>query len=280
MAELQARLTLLRPHTPLYVPRKYFDGFDPSTLALPPVLNHDVDDCAVAVRDHSLYGYVRYQILMEAGGEPLWRRWLQAYLASIAFVDDQLGMILDALDGSRYADNTLIVFTSDNGYHMGEKEYLFKDSLWEESARVPLVVRVPGLAAAGRTCATPVSLIDLYPTLTDLCRLPGRPHAHTHGLPLAGHSLRPLLEDPLGGAWPGPPIALTSSRERTGLHHTVRSATHRYTLCENGEEELYDHRSDPWEWHNLAGDPEQTDVKANLRRQLRDLHQRTQGNRQ
>jgi len=117
-------------------------------------------------------------------------------------------------------------------------------------------------------CQAPVSLIDLYPTLADLCGLPAEPHAATHGCHLDGHTLRPLLEDPGAGTWGGPPVALSSVRGDTGIHHSARSATHRYTLCQNGEEELYDHRTDPHEWHNLAADPQHASARQALRREL------------
>jgi arylsulfatase A-like enzyme len=205
------------------------------------------------------------------GGERMWRKWLQSYLACIDFVDEQIGKVLSALEASPYADNTIIVFTSDNGYHMGEKEYIFKDSLWEEADQIPLIIAAPDVTPSNRVCARPISLIDLYPTLIDLCDLPRDPHAATHGYPLQGHSLRPLLEDPAEGEWSGPPVALTSVRGDTGIHHSVRAARYRYTLCQNGEEELYDHDADPYEWRNLAGDVRYTAVKSELRSQMMQL---------
>lgn len=256
----------MRPHTPLYAPREYFDRFPLESLELPPVRENDLADCADALRRHCPYGFARFGVI-RAGGEERWRRWLQAYLACIAFMDDQLGRILDALAAGPHADNTLVVFTSDNGYHMGEKEYLFKSSLWEESARVPLIVRGPG-TSRGRTCTAPVSLVDLYPTFNEICDLPPAPHAQTHGQALSGHSLRGLLAAPEAGEWSGPPVALTSSKMLSGLHHSVRSVRHRYTLCEGGEEELYDHSADPYEWTNLASDQAHASVKAGLRREL------------
>lgn len=254
----------MKPHTPLNAPDKYFEMFPPNQLCLPPFLEGDLDDCARALVEHRPYGFLTYGMLMK-GGEALWREWLQAYLACVAFMDDQLGKILDALDQSPHRDNTIVVFTSDNGYHMGEKEYVFKDSLWEESSQVPLVIRAPGVSECDSVCRTAVSLIDLYPTLNELCGLPAEPHAGTHKHPLDGHSLVSLLTDPATGRWGGPPVALSSVRGDTGVHHSVRSLTHRYTLCGNGEEELYDHQADPHEWHNIAADPACSDVKQSLR---------------
>lgn len=258
-------LGFMKPHTPLNVPTRYFDMFPLDTIELPPFLAGDIDDCARALVAHRPYGFLMYRLVMK-GGERLWREWLQAYLACVAFVDEQVGKVLDALEASPYAANTIVVFTSDNGYHMGEKEYIFKDSLWEESSQVPLIVRAPGVARSGGICRKPVSLIDLYPTLIDLCGLPSQPHTDTHGHALDGHSLCPLLVDPVSGEWDGPPVALSSVRGDAGVHHSVRSLTHRYTLCQNGEEELYDHRTDPHEWRNLAAEP----ACATVRKELRD----------
>lgn len=255
----------MKPHTPLNVPQRFFDQFPLDELELPPQLKGDCDDCARALVEHRPYGFLMYEMI-QRGGEAMWRRWLQAYLACIAFVDEQVGHLLDALEKSPYADNTVIVFTSDNGYHMGEKEYIFKDSLWDESDQIPLVVSAPGMAGA-QVCEQPVSLIDLYPTLVDLCALPANPNVGTHGKALEGHSLRPLLENPAGG-WSGPAVALTSVRGDTGIHHSVRSVRYRYSLCQNGEEELYDHTTDPHEWTNRAADPALAEVKADLRQQL------------
>jgi arylsulfatase A-like enzyme len=263
-------LGFMKPHTPLNVPSKYFDMYPPQSLELPPLLENDLADCARALVEHRPYGFLAYGLLMK-GGEPLWRHWLQSYLACVTFIDDLIGDLLDALDKSPYRDNTVIVFTSDNGYHMGEKEYLYKDSLWEESGQIPLIISAPGVGREGGVCSVPVSLIDLYPTLIDFCGLPQNPHAATHGFAPQGYSLRPFLQNPETTIWPGPPVAFMSVRGDTGVHHSVRSATHRYTLCQNGEEELYDHQNDPYEWHNLAGNKRAADVKAELREQLKKI---------
>jgi len=259
-------LGFMKPHTPLNVPRRFFDLYPPEQLELPPVLAGDTEDCARALCEHRPYGFMRYQVVRQKGGERLWREWLQAYLACVTYVDEQVGKVLSALEASPYRDDTVVVFTSDNGYHVGEKEYLFKDTLWEEGGGVPLIIHDPR-SPEERVCSRPVSLIDLYPTLLDLCDLPGKPHAATHGHPLDGHSLGPLLRDP-AGPWPGPPVALMSVRGNSGIHHSVRSATHRYILCQNGEEELYDHRVDPFEWHNLASASDQAEIKAEMKRAL------------
>jgi len=256
-------LGFMKPHTPLNVPQEYFDRIDMDQLPLPPLLAGDLDDCATAHKEHDPYGFVRYQMLTHRSNAP-WKKLIHSYLACVAFLDDQIGKVLDALDNSPYRDETMIIFTSDNGYHLGEKEFVFKDTLWEESGRIPLIISHPE-GAQGKVCDHPTSHIDLYPTLADLCDLPSDPHAATHGLPLEGYSLRPFLRDPEQGKWEGPEASLTSVRGRSGTHHSIRTQSHRYILCGNGEEELYDHRVDPYEWHNLANDPKVDPLKEELR---------------
>jgi len=272
-----------RPHTPLVAPRKYFDMFPLDEIRLPAMKKDDLEDCArILVENPRIatgrHGFDNYRRVIEGGGKALLKRWIQAYLACIAFVDDQVGKILDAWEKSPDKDRTYIVFTSDHGYHMGQKETLYKMTLWEEAGRIPFIFAGPGIAR-GKTCDRPVSLIDLYPTMVDLCGLPPRPNEKTNGLPLDGHSLRPLLEDPERGVWEGPPAALTvvaNDDRHPGPgeiaprfhHYAVRSRRYRYILCNDGEEELYDHDKDPHEWTNLAADPDYTAVKKRLRRTL------------
>ena len=273
-----------RPHTPLYAPKKYFDMFPLEEIELPPYLENDIEDCAPAFwRDPVTgkkrgYGFERFEQIMQAGGVQMWKRWIQAYLACVAFVDDQVGVVLDALQKSPYADNTIVIFTSDHGYQMGEKDYLFKMSIWEESTRVPLIVKAPGISQPGTVCDYPVSLVDLYPTISDLCGLPGNPNAGGNEKPLDGHTIRPFLENPASNTWDGPPIALSvvaglelkrnEQRIPERQHFTVRSERWRYTRCNNGDEELYDHESDPNEWRNLTDDSQYREIKMELKSSL------------
>lgn len=261
-----------RPHTPLYAPKKYFDMFPLESIQLPPYKKNDLEDCAQVLKKFQPYGFERYDLIIDAGGERMWKQWIQAYLACVAFMDDQVGKVLDALQKSPYANDTIVIVTSDHGFHMGEKDYLFKDSVWEESCRVPLVVYAPGVSQTAAECDHPVSLIDLYPTLIDLCGLSANPNKKTNGYPLDGYSIRPFLENPKDGTWKGPSVALSvvGGWGRT-VNFTVRSRQWRYVLCENGEEELYDHRKDPHEWTNLAKDPKFSDVKNGLLKQLIEL---------
>ncbi len=259
----------IRPHTPLYAPKKYFDMFPLEDITLPPYLEHDLQDCASVLRERWQWGYKKFDALIKSGGDKAWKEWVQAYLACVAFVDDQVGAVLDALEKSPHRDNTIIVLTADNGYHVGEKDCIQKWHLWDESTRLPLFVHVPGGEGNGQTCEHPVSLIDVYPTLVDLCALPEDPNRGWSDKPLDGHSLRPFLEDPKREDWDGPSAAFMGIRDgQEPAHFSVRSHRYRYTLCGNGEEELYDHQKDPHEWMNLAGNTDYQKTKTQLRKVL------------
>jgi arylsulfatase A-like enzyme len=259
----------IRPHTPLYAPKKYFDMFPLDEIQLPPYKTDDLNDCASVLRDRWQWGYKKYEALIEAGGEESWKEWVRAYLACTAFVDDQVGDVLRTLDASPYRENTIVVLTSDHGYHVGEKDCIQKWHLWDESTRVPLFIHIPDSKGNGQTCDHPVSLIDMYPTLVDLCGLPKDPNQDRSNTPLDGHSLRPLLESPEREEWNGPSVAFMGIRDgNANPHFSVRSRRYRYTLCGNAEEELYDHENDPNEWTNLAGKSEYAETKKRLRGEL------------
>ena len=177
---------------------------------------------------------------------------MQAYLATVAFVDDQIGQLMQALETSPNGGNTMVILTSDNGYHVGEKDCIQKWHLWDESTRIPLLIHVPGSDGNGQVFQSPVSHIDLYPTLIDCCDLPPQPHGGQE-MALDGHSLRPFLKDPDDSDWMGSPVSLMAIRDgKATPHFSVCSSQYRYTRCVNGEEELYDHNQDPHEWTNLA----------------------------
>ena len=190
--------------------------------------------------------------------------------------------VVDAVDQSPFKDNTIIVVTSDHGWNMCEKDYLFKNSPWEESCRIPFVVRAPGVAKPGGVAEHPISLIDLYPTLVDLCGLPKETRKNDNGAPLDGHSVRPFLENPTAGRWDGPEGALSmiyigelnrgySGAEKDMVenqHWSYRTKRWRYIRYNDGMEELYDHDSDPREWNNLASSPEHAAVKQSLKKQM------------
>ena len=260
---------LVKPHTPLYVPERYFDLFLLDEVSLPPYLENDLDDCASALRNRWAWGFQKFRALIDSGGIEAWRGFVQAYLATLAFVDDQIGRLLDTLSSGPHADNTAVILTSDNGYHLGEKDCIQKWHLWDESTRVPLLIHLPGATRDGEICSHPVSHIDIYPTLIDLCGLPSQPHTN---LALDGHSLVPLLDDPNTTTWSGPSVTLSAVRDnQEPPHFSVCSSRYRYTLCANGEEEFYDHVNDPHEWTNLAASNKYAETKATLRKELLQL---------
>jgi arylsulfatase A-like enzyme len=183
---------------------------------------------------------------------------IQAYYASITFADAQLGRILDALDETGLADNTVIIFTSDHGYHMGEHGHWQKTTLFENATHVPLIIAGPGVKAAGKSSASPVEMVDFYPTLADLCGLKAPKSA-------SGVSLAPALADP--GAMPR-----SEAFTQYADGYSIRTPRYRYTEWGsdgNGGAELYDHQTDPAEMTNLAGRPEQRETIAKLSKRLR-----------
>jgi arylsulfatase A-like enzyme len=228
----------LRPHVPWYVPKKWFDLYDKDAITLPPYRKDDLDDLPEMAR--------RISILEQmprtdwAIRNKQWRNIVHAYLACISFADHQVGKVLDALDASPCKDNTIVVLWSDHGYHMGEKNTFQKQSLWERSSHVPLVFAGPGVKGGGR-CDRVVSLLDIYPTLLELCGLPENRKNE-------GHSLAPLINDPEKD-WPYP--AIIGWRENS---FAVQDERFRYIRYGDGSEELYDHRKDLDEVTNLAGD--------------------------
>ena len=159
---------------------------------------------------------------------------------------------------------------SDHGWHMGEKNYLAKNTLWEESTRIPFIVRAPGVTKAGGIAQQPVSLIDLYPTLIDLCDLKGDTKKNAKGGQLDGHSIRPFLQNPEKGVWQGPDGALSvvyggiSKSDVDKQNWAYRTKKWRYIRYHTGKEELYNHDTDPNEWTNLADNPEYEHIKKKL----------------
>jgi arylsulfatase A-like enzyme len=179
-----------------------------------------------------------------------WENKVRAYLATITFMDAQVGRLLDALEAEGLSDETIVVLWSDNGYHMGEKEITGKNSLWEPSANVPLIFAGPGVTD-GAISSQPAELLDIYPTLLELAGLPFKND-------LEGLSLVPQLKD------------ANTKRDRPAIttanpgNHSVRSERWRYIRYADGSEELYDHLRDPHEWKNLAGESKYADVMKEL----------------
>jgi arylsulfatase A-like enzyme len=249
----------VRPHVPFYVPQKWFDLFPLDEIVLPEIPADDLDDVPEISRQlHELPRYPQLDWLRANDDEQL-RKCVQAYLACIAFVDHQVGRVLTALEESSAADNTVIVLFSDHGYHLGEKHRVSKHSLWEESARVPMIVVRPGAEQSEddqpSECSKPVGLIDLYPTLLDLCDLPSREANE-------GNSLMPLLDDP-NSDWRFSTIT-TYGR----ANHSIRSERYRFMRYEDGSEELYDHQADPHGYRNLANSKDHQEIIRRHRAEL------------
>jgi arylsulfatase A-like enzyme len=241
----------IRPHLPWYVPRPYFERFPLSEIVLPKVKEDDLDDIPPLGRkmanpqgDHAR--------VLETNN---WHRAVQGYLASIAFVDHQIGRLLEVFYRSPYSSNTIVVLWGDHGWHLGQKQHWRKFALWEEATRVPLIIVAPGVTPPGSKCGRTVSLADLYPTLCELCGLSVPPQVE-------GRSLVPLLRNP-EAPWDRPVVTTHGY-----LNHAVRSERYRYIRYSDGTEELYDHETDPLEWTNLAGDPKYEKVKEELARFL------------
>jgi arylsulfatase A-like enzyme len=268
----------IRPHTPLHAPKRFFDMFPVDEVELPVIKEGDIEDTHyLDVFPASNKGPLHFRKLKESYPtiEEGLRHYLQAYLACGACVDEEIGKVLDAVDRSPFRDNTIIVVISDNGYNMGQKDYLFKEALWEESERVPLIIRAPGVGRAGTVVRHPVSLLDVYPTLLELCGIEGDTRKNEKGKALDGTSLVPFLQDPDTKDWEGSEGVLSVIRAHEGPdcvteahHYAVRTRRWRYILYSNGAEELYDHDADPHEWTNLADDPRFASQKADLKRQL------------
>jgi len=256
---------LTKPHLTWSVPQKYFDLHPLDGIKLPPTKKGDLDDIPA-------FGKKLAREVYDPSGErdfavkpdgdhanvisnKQWGKAVQAYLATISFADAQIGRVLDALDRSGHADNTIVVLWGDHGWHLGEKDHWRKHALWDVSTRTPLIFSAPRGVAEDKLCQRPVSLIDIYPTLIDLCGLPKR-----RGLD--GQSLKSLLENP-ERKWDRP-VVITY-----GLNnHAVQTERWRYIRYRDGGQELYDHERDPNEWTNLASIPKYSPQKTKLAKWL------------
>ncbi|GAB5561361.1 MAG: sulfatase [Synoicihabitans sp.] len=241
-----------RPHVPLHVPPKWFALYDRETITLPTNPLADLDDLP-----ENFLGINDYAVAPthdDVTATDMQRALTHAYLASVSFVDDCVGIVLNALRESAHVNNTIVVLWSDHGFHLGEKQHWAKRTLWEESTRVPLIVTGPGIEPGSPT-AEPASLLDIYPTLIELTGLPVPTH-------LQGVSLSPQLTD------------ATAARKRPAItssyfgNHAIRTKNWRYIKYRDGAEELYDHRTDPDELTNLAREPAFKLVRERLSRWL------------
>jgi arylsulfatase A-like enzyme len=248
-----------RPHIPLWAPREYFLRFQEEKIELPPFLESDLDDLSPTGRRWALAAITAglHSTVVE---HDQWENAIKAYLACTTFVDAQIARLLDALDRGRYGSNTVIVLWSDHGWHLGEKQHWGKWTGWERSTRVPLVIVPPKDRAAtykylGRTCDEPVGLIDVYPTLVDLCQVPAPAS-------LDGQSLVPLMRDP--SLRTGRTVLTSFDLGNVAL----RSSRWRYIRYADGAEELYDVVSDPNEWINLSNKSSQRSILEGFRNSI------------
>jgi len=244
-----------RPHTPFVAPKKYFDMYPLEEMRLPFAPSDDREDIPTAAFAHNCpiphYGL----------DELTCRKAMQAYYACVSFIDAQVGRMLDALDRLSLTNNTIVVFWSDHGYHLGEHNGIWqKRTLFEQGARAPLIIRNPMSKGNGQACRRIVEFIDIYPTLTELAGLPTPKQVE-------GRSLVPLLQNPLS-EWNS--FAITqvlrpadNRLEAPVMGRSIRTERWRYSDWAEGKqgEELYDHLADPLEFNNLADNA----TKENLR---------------
>ena len=225
-----------KPHMPWNVPQKYYDLHPLDKIELPPHRTNDLNDLPPAAVKMAKPSGDHADVL--ASGR--WKEAVQAYLAAISYLDGQVGRVLDAFDKSAYATNTIICFWGDHGWHLGEKEHWRKFALWEEATRAPFIWVVPGVTKPGGVCDRPVDFMSIYPTLCELSGLPVPKHVE-------GANIRPLLANPKA-EWSLPAVTTHGFQ-----NHAVRTERCRYIRYANGDEELYDHSKDEYEFTNLAG---------------------------
>ncbi|RBP47578.1 arylsulfatase A-like enzyme [Roseimicrobium gellanilyticum] len=243
-----------RPHLPLVAPAKYFDLYPFDSITLPESPADDEADIPEPARNGAVPGYTLTSTPEQR------RAAIRAYLACVSYMDAQAGVVLEALKRLGLEENTIVVFSGDHGWHLGEHGLWHKRSLFEESARVPFIIAAPGTKGVGKRSTSLVELLDVYPTLCDLAGLPA-PDV------LQGKSLRSVLEDP------GVSIhdaAFTQARRGKNAEYwgrTVRTKRWRCTEWDEGRNgiELYDHDADPHEYKNLAEDPQHAAVLKELR---------------
>ena len=243
------------PHMPWYVPQKYFDLYPLDQIVLPELKEGDLDDLPPLARAVSDGPGSFADKVIKSGKH---KEAVQAYLATTTYVDTQMGRVLNALEKSPYKDNTIVVFLTDHGFHLGEKLHWQKTTLWEEGTHTLLMFRAPGVTQAGGVSERFVSLMDIYPTLAELCGL--TPPAY-----LDGRSLVPLLKDPKA-PWESTAMTGLCHKTKTDLAYvSIRHELGRYTRYGSEEEEFYDTTKDPREWTNQIANPDYATTVEKLR---------------
>ena len=239
---------LFRPHIPWEVPRKWFDQYPLEEIKLPPYREDDLSDA----HNHGRTHWHKWVIENHQ-----WKKLMQGYLASISYVDHQLGRILDALDRTPgMKNNTIIVLWSDHGFHIGEKANWEKFALWDQTSRVPLFIHAPGVSKDGEKTRQPATLTDVYPTLCELADLPIP--SQCDGLSLVSQLKNPGAKRDR--------LALCSFQfgNERDPSHGVADERYRFIRYGNGFEELYDLQNDPQEYENLIDNPQFASVKTRL----------------
>jgi arylsulfatase A-like enzyme len=239
---------IYKPHLPWHVPQEFFDLYPLDKIEIPEIIPNDLDDVSEFARglssgfgdimdintpDRSVPG--DHQKILE---NDVWKDAVRGYLASVSFADYCVGQLIDGLMNSDYKDNTVIVLWSDHGYHLGEKGHWRKETLWEEATRNILFIKAPGITQKSSSTDWPVSLMDVYPTMIDICSLPTKEG-------LDGNSLIDLLINPAMD-WDKPVLTTYGFK-----NHSIRSKDYRYIQYRDGSEEFYNHVTDPNEWKNL-----------------------------
>ncbi|MBP8256302.1 MAG: sulfatase [Opitutaceae bacterium] len=238
-----------KPHLPWYVPQEYFDRFPLESIKIPDYRLDDLDDILTPSGEKKFSQTADFKWVTQKERSDLFRRAVQAYLASAAYADDCVGMVLDALAKSAYKDNTIVMVFGDHGWHLGEKLRFRKATLWQEATRLPLMVRVPGVTTKRLESMRVVNLMDLYKTLIELCNLPVNSD-------IDGRSFAPLLKNP-SQPWPYPTMTVN------GLGNaSIRDERWYYIRYEDGTEEFYDMKADPMQWKNLAQSKDREIVAA------------------
>ncbi|MEC7062421.1 MAG: sulfatase [Bacteroidota bacterium] len=292
----------VKPHTPLYAPKKYFDMYPLENIILPEIKEDDIEDTHYTKNyPKSTMGLHYYEKLIESyrGNKGL-RQFLRAYLACISFVDDLVGKMLNGLEKNNFSKNTIVILTSDHGWQMGQKNYLYKNSPWEESTKIPLIIKIPGSMPS--VVLEPVSLIDIFPTIIEMCNLKFETNKKANRRKvnsLDGNSLLELIKKPSSKRWAGSSGALTMlgvgiNKTTAGIgvnknksapwhieieqqlddslikkqNYSLRNRDFRYILYKDGNEELYDHQIDTHEWNNLSENHDYRKIKKKMKRDL------------
>lgn len=242
----------LRPHVPWYVPQKWFDKYNGIPIETPAWRADDFEDIPAIAREIDNLPMMPSTQWAIDNGE--WENIIRAYLACVTYVDAQVGRVLDALESSAYAENTIVVLLSDHGYRLGEKGTFAKNCLWEEATRVPLIISGPGILS-GEKRNSPVELLDIYPTLTDIAGLPTNPL--NEGRSLASELRQSYTEE---GS-----IAVTTYGRN---NHAIRTRQYAYIRYEDGSEELYDRERDPHAFKNLSKEASMASTLQSLRKYL------------